>query len=444
MSLSLLVLLCSAAIPAETPAQWPGFLGAGATPLAADALPLQWAPGQNIAWTADLPGHGQSSPVVWGDRVFLTAVEGPMKDSCLLMALSLGDGKVLWRHSIPSSDPVKSSLYVSRAAPTPVVDEQRVYAFFESGDLVALTHDGKPAWNRSLSKEHGKFQNKFGLAASPAQIADRLFVLVDDEGPSYLAAIRKEDGQTLWRTTRTSRTSWSSPAVITLGGEAQVVCSSAGSVDGYSPQTGELLWTFADVGGNTAATPIDRGDGRFLVGASAGREGQNVEGARKSNLSLTVSRVNGQWTPEVQWRNEQASPSFGSPIVHQGCAYWVNRAGVVYCVDAATGQLHYTQRTAESVWATPLAVGDRIYLFGKDGLTTVIAAGPKFEKLAENRVWDPADAKPDIAAGKNEETEERRRAAAMFSGPVQYGVAAVGSSLLIRTGEKLFCVRRSP
>jgi outer membrane protein assembly factor BamB len=423
---------------------WPGFLG-GTIPAERSAVanaPLEWSPTTNIAWSADLPGYGQSSPVVWGDVVIVTSVEGPMKDTCHVVALKHSDGSQLWKHSFESSDKVKSSLYVSRAAPTPVCDGKAVYAYFESGDVVALSLDGKLLWHRSLSKEFGKFQNKFGLSASPVQTADSVIVLVDDEGPSYLIALDKATGNSRWKTDRKSRTSWSSPAIVPANGKSQVVVSSAGSVDGYDPATGELLWSIDDVGGNTAATPLPFAEGRFLVGASPGREGgQRAELATKSNLAIAIDEVDGKPAPRVLWTAEKAMPSFGSPMVHKGYAYWVNRTGAVYCFDASTGELKYNERTKQSVWATPIGIGDRVYLFGKEGTTTVLAAGPEFKVLAENQLWDPAAVKPDPAAAQNEDTEEKRNAAAMFSGPVQYGVAAVHDGFLIRTGQKLYSVR---
>lgn len=439
--MTLLVALALTLSTADNAAQWPGFLGAGPARTAIKELPLTWSPTENIAWQAKLPGHGQSSPVIWGDKIFVTSIEGPEKDKCHVVALSLADGKPLWQHTIDSSDKVKDSLYVSRAAPTPVVDSERVYAFFESGDVVALSHDGKEAWRRSLSTDYGKFKNKFGLAASPLLVDGALIILIDDEGPSYLTALSIADGKTLWKTDRTSRTSWSSPGVVEFDGKKVIVCSSAGSVDGYDPVTGERLWTYEEIGGNTSNTPLDFGAGRFLVGASAGREGEANAFAKKSNLAMTVETVDGKPTPKILWRAEAAASTFASPIVYAGHAYWVNRAGVVYCYDVAIGELKYTERVKQSSWATPLGVGDRIYFFGKDGITTVIRAGAKFEILAENQLWDPEAIKPDPAAGAKEDTEERRRAAANFSGPVQYGIAALDGTLLIRTGEVLYCIR---
>jgi outer membrane protein assembly factor BamB len=337
---------------------------------------------------------------------------------------------------------VKTSVYVSKAAPTPVTDGEAVYAFFESGDVVALSLDGKLLWHRSLSKDYGKFQNEFGLAASPVLSGEAMIILADHEGPSYLVALSKSDGSTLWKTDRTSRVSWSSPAIVPVAGRPQVVCSSAGSVDGYDPATGQLLWSYGEVAGNTSSTPLPFAEGRFLVGASPGREGgARAEGAKKSNLAMSIAAAGDKLAPEVLWRTESAVPTFASPMVYRDHAYWINRSGVVYCLDAKTGESRYTERIKQSSWATPVGVGDRLYCFGKDGTTTVLRAGPKVEVLAENQLWDPASIKPDPARASQESTPERQQSAAMFSGPVQYGVALAPGSLLIRTGDTLYCLR---
>lgn len=429
--------LCVPAVDA-----WPGFLGAGASPLTPDSIPLSWSPNKNIAWGTETPGHGQSSPVVWDQQVFVTAVEGPEKETCHVVALNLADGSIAWKHSLEATQRAKNTLYISRAAPTPATDGQRLYVYFESGDVAALSLDGELLWSRSLTKEYGPFANKFGLSASPVLTEDAMIVLVDDEGPSYLLALDKQTGKTRWKTDRSSRVSWSSPALVPVEGGQQIVISSAGSVDGYDPATGKLLWSLDDVGGNTACTPLPYATGKFLVGASAGREAERAENAKKSNLALSINVSEGKAEPKVLWRNEQASPSFGSPMVHAGHAYWVNRQGVVYCLDVETGEARYTERTKQSVWATPLGLGDRVYLFGKDGLTTVLAAGPKFEVLAENQLWEPGSLKADPARAASEDTAERKAGAANFSGGTQYGIAAVNGSLLIRTGSKLFCIRK--
>lgn len=435
--MSLLLLL--AVLPPVADA-WPAFLGAGASSAKAEQVPLKWSPTENIAWRASLPGHGQSSPVIWGDRVFLTSVEGPQKDTFHLLCLELATGKELWRKSVKNSAPVANSVYVSRAAPTPVVDASRVVTQFESGDCVAYSHDGKELWTRSLGTELGPLVAEFGLGASPCQTDKLVFVLLEHDGPSFLVALDKATGETVWKAERSPRRSWSSPAIVTVDGQPQVVISSAGSVDGYDAAKGDLLWNFKEVGGNTGTTPIDCGEGRFFVGAAAGRQGENAEDAKKSNCMMQIVRDGNGWKVERKWIAEEATPSWASPIMHDGLAYWVNRVGVIYCFDAATGESVYRERTKQSCWATPFAVGDRIYWFGKDGLTTVIAAGREFKVLSENQLWSPEDIKPEEAAPASESTEERRRGAAMFSGPTLYGYAVAPNRLVIRIGNQAFCV----
>ena len=283
-----MIWLLTSILVTDQPA-WPGFLGAGASQIDPASIPLKWSPTENMAWDASLPGHGQSSPVIWGDRVFVTSVEGDNKETCHTLCLSLKDGSILWDHKHASTAPDPNSVYISRAAPTPVVDGQHVIAFFECGDLVALTHDGKEVWSKSVSKEYGRFVNKFGLSGSPAQTDDSVVVLIDDEGPSYLVALNKADGNILWKTDRTSRTSWSSPTILPINGQPQIIVSSAGSVDGYDPATRKLLWTFTDVGGNTATTPLPAGPNQFLIAASPGRSVENSEGSKKSNALVKVT-----------------------------------------------------------------------------------------------------------------------------------------------------------
>jgi len=149
MNVSILLMICSLAAP---PDAWPSFLGQGASKIDPATIPLTWSPTENIAWQAKLPGKGQSSPVIWGDRVFVTAIEGTMKEKCYLIALSLDNGQELWRQTIESPQTVRSTYTQSRAAPTPVVDGDHVYAFFETGGVIATDHSGKRLWQRVLRR----------------------------------------------------------------------------------------------------------------------------------------------------------------------------------------------------------------------------------------------------------------------------------------------------
>lgn len=492
-SLLLVLAAACAADPADGPDCWPAFQGVGASAVTSEQVPLHWSPNSNLAWKRSLVGRGQSSPVIWGSLAFVTSIDGVMKERCHVTAIRLRDGAVAWQQEIAATQQIRSNYFQSRSAPTPVVDRDRVYAFFETGECVAFTHTGQRVWQRSLTTDYGPFEGTIGIAASPVQTADSLILLIDHEGPSYLLSLRKSTGETRWQTERASRVSWATPALVPVGTGHHLVCSSAGTVDGYDPSTGTPLWTFDGVGGNRHSTPLPLGPGRFLVGASPGMHGERELEARKSNFAMQIKASGSGFTPQILWGSDKAMPSFGSPVVHRGHAYWVNKVGVVYCFDVSTGEQRYAQRIKQSCWITPVGVGDRLYCFGKDGITTVLAAGPSFKILAENSLWDgawetpqrtdlsegqggnrrrrepaPAPSKSSAAADAGDSTgaadpasaanETNRRGASgaasrgassapagrLFADPIQYGVALVNGSLLIRTGEVVYCLREPP
>ncbi|MDA7885640.1 PQQ-like beta-propeller repeat protein [Pirellulales bacterium] len=426
---------------AESP-QWPSFLGAGKSFIEPDSIPVKWGLNRNKAWEQQLPGHGQSSPVIYDNDIFVTAISGDMKNSNHVLSLDLMDGSTNWEFIQETSNKAKNSVYISRAAPTPAVDKNGVYAFFESGDLMAISFSGEELWRRCLTDVYGPIENEFGIASSLAQYEEQLFVLIDNSAKSYLLAVSKQDGRTLWCSERQSRISWSSPAIVNLDNKNQVICSSAGSIDSYDPKNGSLLWSYEKVSGNTVTTPVDYGVNSIFIGASVGRDGKNATEAQKSNMVLTAELTNGSWTPKKIWCPEKATSSFGSPIHAAGYVYWVNRAGVVFCHDFQTGKQCYSERLSSSCWATPFQIGDRIYFFGKNGVTDVIKTGPKFITLSTNELWGSEDDTLDSKLIASETDKERKAIATLFAGRIQYGITAVTGSLVIRTGDKLFCIRR--
>lgn len=424
----LLPLLASAALApaADAPpisAPWPGFLGGGvaideATP------PLTWSATENVAWTADLPGVGQSNPVVAGGLAFLTQVLGENKESIAVVAVDLADGTERWRYEAPSARTEKVSLYVSLAAPSPVVIDETLYAFFETGDLVALGFDGKARWKKDLIAEVEPFSIRHGLAGSLLAVDGKLIALFDQEGPSALIALDPADGLILWKTDRETTTAWSSPVAMTVAGEPQIVTSSAGEIAGYDPVDGRELWRIDGVGGNNVPSPMPFADGKFLIGANGGRGGESAVVAAETNGAYEVVPAGDGFEARLLWNTDEATTSFNSPAAHRGHGYWVSRVGAIWCLDLATGERAYRKRVdGGSCWATPLGVGDRLYVPGRRGETTVLAAGPEYEVLANNVLFESAeDAGP-------------------FGGPTVYAIAVVGDTLLLRTGDKLFAIR---
>ncbi|MGC3970297.1 MAG: PQQ-binding-like beta-propeller repeat protein [Pirellulales bacterium] len=382
---------------ADTP--WPGFRGDGRNIAEQAEPPTTWSDDQSIAWQTKLDGYGQSSPVVFGESVFVTSISGKSKEKGLVAAYEIKSGARRWLAEVPASQLVPDGDMVSRGAPTPCVDDRAVYTFFESGDLAAFDHGGKQLWHRKLAAEYGEYKGNHGLGGSPVQSSDAIFLLVDHDGPSYLLAVDKITGKNLWKTDRPSKISWSSPLYITAPVPA-VVISSNGSVEAYSAVDGKQLWSVPELEGNTVASPTLAGD-RLIIGSSDPGE------TRALNWQTPSKQ------PEVAWRLEKLAASFSSPLAYRDQIYLVNKSGVAACVDSKTGEALWTERLPGSCWATPLGAAGRVYFFGKDGTTTVVAAGSKFERLAENRL-----------------TIEGR----------VYGAAAVRGALLLRAGEKLICV----
>ncbi len=423
--------LLTAAAGSLVAADWPGFRGTGDGASGEKGLPTTWTATENVAWAADLPGYGQSSPVAWGGTVYVTAVEGAHREKGYVAALDARTGKEKWRHAFAPTQKAAWSYTVSRAAPTPCVDAAGVYCFFEGGNLLALGHDGKVRWERSLVAEFGEFKGGHGLGASPCQTADTLFVLVDHAGPSYLLAVDKPTGKTKWKAERPSRTSWSSPVVATRDGKPEVVVSSNGSVAGYDPATGRQLWELTGLAGNTLPSASASG-ATILVGAGAGR---GTGDAAKSNCCLTLTADGDRPSYKVAWTAASATASYATPLAHAGCAYFVNATGTLYCLDLRSGKEHYTERLPTGCWASPIAAGDHVYFFCKDGRTAVVKGGPEFELVATNALWVPK-------AGEPKAAPPAKGGGGDSMDPVVYGVAVADGALFVRTGTKLYRIGR--
>ena len=363
---------------------WSEFRNGGSSQVIGE-LPQSWN-ADKIAWQHELIGYGQSTPIIHNDRVIVTSVDGPMKDECVVTCYDLKSGRQLWLYRCAATVKGTSNYMASRAAPTPVVDNDAVYAFFESGDCLAIDHTGKLLWQRSLTTDYGKFDNNHGLGASPTQTASQVIINVEHKGPSYLVALDKKSGATTWKTDRNSSSSWSSPIVLNADGRTQIVVSSGGTVDGYDAATGKSLWSIGGLDGNSVPSPTAEGK-MLYVGARVPEFGEDGE-ASKSNLCIAISdSSSASRTPSVAWRASKAISDYASPVVCGDCVYYLNKVGVLYCLNNATGESLYTERLGTQCWATPIVSGDRIYFFGKDGKTQIVRSGPKFDLISSNLLW---------------------------------------------------------
>lgn len=425
-------------------------------------LPLTWGPKENIAWTANITGYGQSSPVTFGDRVFVTSISGPKKEKCHVAAFDLNSGKKLWQHDLDAATQAENNNYISKAAPTPAVDASGTVCFFEGGNLLSLTHEGKVRWQRNLVEEFGAIESRHGIAASLEQTADRVFVWVERSQEPYVVAVEKSSGKDIWKSAGLDVTSWASPRLVPLKvGESlrdsHLALSGIGVLAGFDPATGKQLWRFEGIKGNSTPTPVPIGNGRFLIGATAGRGEADAGKAAESNGLIAIKQAtDGTFAAEFVWKAKRATSSFGSPLAHRGHAYYVNATGVLFCLNLETGEEVFSNRIADSIWSTPLPMGDRIGFFGKGGIVSMVATGPKFESLAENTSWE-ATAPPATAATKdtkagNDKKESdasgrggsaaggASRGGMGFGGAVLYAAVIANDRLLLRRGDKLYCV----
>jgi len=406
---------------------WTGFQNGGQ--LIADSLPDAWdATGKNLAWKIDIEGYGQSSPVIIQDQVFVTFTSGAKKESYHVSAYALKDGAKLWQQDFTNPTPEENNSYVSRAAPTPVVDANGLYVSFEGGVVVALTTDGKIRWQHNLVEKFGPIKARHGLAASLEQDANHLYVWVEREENPYILALNKSSGDVVWNTAGVGSTSWSSPRLLNVAGKQQLLCSASGKIVGYDVNSGNRLWEFTDIANNTTCTPIPVGDGLFVIGASDGRGEQGAGKTAASNGLIQIKPMaDGKFEVGYKWRAEKATCSFGSPIVAASKVWIVNRAGVLYQLDLQTGKQVSAERiSAGSVWATPLATSDRLYLFGQKGLTSIVDLTNAAE-LTTCTTWEDAN----------------EAAPAAMGGAVLYAAATAGNTLLIRRGDALFAIRKS-
>jgi len=416
----------SFAIVAPTSAQWTGFQNAGRPIVDGADLPLRWSEQESLVWTADVEGYGQSSPAVARGLVVVTATSGDNKEKCHLMAFELTTGERKWALTRDNPSPFKNTPMVSRAAPSPIATDGGFIAGFEGGLVLAVDDSGKPIWALNLVARYGPIEARHGLAASLEQNDRFVFVWVERQTDPYVLAIDKTSGEVAWKTTGIGATSWASPRLIPVAGQMQLVCSASGTIIGLDPDTGNRLWELTGLANNTSCTPVPVGDSRFLIGASDGRGEAAPSGTENSSGLVEVRRGNdGAYTAEYVWRADKATCSFGSPIAVDDQAIFVNRAGVLYRLDLDSGRKLGTSRIdSGSVWATPLVSGKHLYLFGYKGTTSVWDLAGN-QEIASNRLWK-------VASGGSP----------MGGGRVVYAAAAVDDWLILRTGDRLYAIRK--
>ncbi len=393
---------------------WRGPLMTGAAPLAHP--PLTWSETENIRWKVDLPGSGHSTPVIWGDRVFVTAAVpvGPSlppkysdapgahdnlpvthRYEFVALALSRTDGRILWQQTLNEALPHEGGHYTgSMASASPVCDNAHVFAWFGSFGLFALDHDGNLQWHADLGRLHSKHGH--GEGSSPVLWGDTLIINCDHEEGSFLAAFNKSTGEQKWKVPRDETTSWSSPIVVEQDGTPQVVVAATNRIRGYDLATGEELWACGGLSSNVCASPVAGGG---LVFAGSNYDTRNLLAIR-----LAGARGDITGTDHVVWSRAEQTPYVPSLLLYDDSLYFLRiYQGILSRVSPGTGEDQVpTMRLGglRNIYSSPVAAAGRAYITDRNGLTMVLSHTNPPELLASNRLEDGFSASAALVEGE--------------------------------------------
>jgi outer membrane protein assembly factor BamB len=402
-------------------AQWRGPGGLGVS--TETGLPTEWSPATNILWKTEIPGRGHSSPIVWGDRIFLTtsfkgelvpgrkapvhldfnnqpgyvhpdAVDVEYKHSVKVLAIDANTGKIVWERTaydgLMFDDHHRKNTY---ASPTMATDGRLAFAFFESLGLYAYDFDGNLNWHVDLG---GIIKAGLGPGTSPVLYENLVILQCDQEmgAGSYIVALDRATGKEVWRDARTNRRSWATPLLVRVGDHDELVASGAESVIAYDPATGKERWRANGTQSHPIPSPVA---GHGLVFMTAGSQAKRALAIRLGGSgNLTDS-------PSIVWRYNKGTAYVPSPILYGKYLYLMTDTGLLTCLDAVTGERLYEGGRVPipaTFTASPVAFDDRILLTSEDGDTFVIKAGPAHEVLRTNSVGEPVYASPALANGR--------------------------------------------
>ncbi len=399
-----------------TAANWPQWRGPAANGISEEkGLPVRWGAEQNIAWKTPLRGMGTSTPIVWGDRVFLTAQigDGPFegrsrellksstvarmtgekgKVEFLVEAYNRADGKLLWEYRFDAEGGLPPvHLKHNLASPSCATEGERVYCWFGTGQLVALTPDGKPLWKRHLGREYSPFQITWGHGSSPVIYKDTLILLCDHEPAAYLLALDTHSGKERWKADRGKNLrAYSTPVVLSGPKGDEIIVNSNERVDAYDAATGKLLWYAG--GPNRVPVPSPVAYDGVLYTSRGYNSGPYM--AVKAGGRGDVAQSH------LLWEVKTGAPYVSSLLYYQGLIYMATETGIAACVDAATGQTLWRERVGGFFSASPVAADGRVYLVNEAGETVVLEAGREMKILSRNALEERTLASPAISGGQ--------------------------------------------
>jgi outer membrane protein assembly factor BamB len=369
--------------------RWRGPSGQGVVP--DGPYPDRWSETENVLWKVPVPGKGNSSPIIWGERIFLTSAEGGGKRRSIL-CFNRKDGTKLWETFAPDARPEKAQGKNGHASGTPTTDGEHVYAYFGNAGLFCVDMTGKQVWHVSF----GLSDPYHGMACSPLLYRDRVIVFQEGGNPTgFIVALDKKTGKEIWKTPRKETVSWGSPIGISVDGQDQIVVSSCNTVYAYAAETGKVLWTCAGNNFEVIPTPVV---GHDMVFCCSGRVGPTLA-IRPLGAAGDVTKSH------LEWKVKAGSPFVPSPLVYGNYLYMVNDiVSVVMCYEAKTGKLLWKERCGQQVRegfsASPIGVNGKVFFTNDQGETFVLENGPDFNLLHVNRLGARTLASPALLDGR--------------------------------------------
>jgi outer membrane protein assembly factor BamB len=380
VAIALVGLLADAASAGD----WPQFRGPNMAGIAYDrGLPDHWGPKEKVRWTATLPGRGVSSPIVVGDRIFLTACSGLNQTRLHVLCFNADTGAKVWERTIWATGPTTCNPKTCVAAPTPAADKEHVFALFATGDLICLDRAGKVRWLRPLQLEFPAMSNLVGRAASPVIHDDLLIVPMEGQGASFLFGMDVATGRSRWRVERPLENNYTTPLVVRREHRTDLVVQAQGSVTGYDPTSGEKRWEYAEVGISSIASPLSA-DGLILA---TGRE-------------MFALLPSDDGIPNVVWRSTRLSSGTATPLATGGRVYTVKDGGILACGNLRTGKEVWSLRLRGVYSASPVLADGKLYLVNEEGETTVVRTGDRPDmNVTTNMLGDTILATPAVSRG---------------------------------------------
>jgi len=394
--------------------QWRGPLGTGVSP--DGDPPTEWSEDKNVQWKVELPGRGHATPIIWGNRIFLTTAVpfGPQltphksgrpgahdnlavsqRHRFIAMAIDRQTGKTLWQKTLNEALPIEGAHYTaSLASASPVADDEHVFAFFGSYGLFCLDHAGVVVWQKELGQMHTKHGH--GEGASPALHGSTLIVNWDHEDKSFIVAFEKTTGKERWRRPREEATSWATPIVVEQDGKSQVIVCGTSRIRGYNLSDGHTLWECGGLSANIVATPV-YSNGLVIAGSSY---------EKRTMLAIRLAGSSGDITDtkQVIWSRRRGTPYVPSPLLYNGALYFhAHYQSVLTRLNATNGEENpgpFRLPGISNVYASAVGAAGRVYVTDTEGTTLVFTNTDKPQILARNVLDDRFNASAAIAGNQ--------------------------------------------